>query len=95
MSRSIWKGPFVQKSLRKKVERAKLIIADPNKKGRIRIKTTSRSSQILEEFIGLTFLVHNGQKYLPIIVTSQMVGHKFGEFSFTRQKYSFKKGKLK
>jgi small subunit ribosomal protein S19 len=89
----MWKSPFVQKSLRKKVERAKLIIADPNKKGRVRIKTMARNSQILEDFIGLTFLVHNGQKYLPVIVTSQMVGHKFGEFAFTRQKYQFKKGK--
>lgn len=93
MSRSIWKGPFVQKSLRKKVERAKLVIADPNKKGRVRIKTMARSSQILEEFIGLTFLVHNGQKYLPVIVTSQMVGHKFGEFAYTRQRYFYKKKK--
>ena len=95
MSRSIWKGPFVQRSLRKKVERAKLVIADPNKKGRVRIKTMSRSSTILKDFIGLTFLVHNGKQYQQVIVNSKMVGHKFGEFAFTRQRYFFKKGKKK
>jgi small subunit ribosomal protein S19 len=91
MSRSIWKGPFVQTSLRKKIGRAKDYIADPTKKGRVRIKTTSRSSTILEDFIGLTFLVHNGKRYQQVIVNSQMVGHKFGEFAFTRQRYFFKK----
>ena len=57
MSRSIWKGPFVQTSLRKKIGRAKEYIADPTKKGRVRITTTSRSSTILEDFIGLTFAI--------------------------------------
>jgi len=93
MSRSIWKGPFVQTSLRKKVNRAKDYIADPTKKGRVRIKTTSRGSTILEDFIGLTFLVHNGKRYQQVVVNSQMVGRKFGEFAFTRQRYFFKKGK--
>ena len=51
MSRSIWKGPFVQRSLRKKVERAKLVIADPNKKGRVRIKTMARSYKLLKNLL--------------------------------------------
>ena len=95
MSRSIWKGPFVQTSLRKKINRAKEYIADPTKKGRVRIKTTSRSSTILEDFIGLTFLVHNGRQYQQVVVNSQMVGHKFGEFASTRKqvKHKVKKGK--
>ena len=59
----------------------------------MRIKTTSRSSTILEDFIGLTFLVHNGRQYQQVVVNSQMVGHKFGEFAYTRQRYFFKKGK--
>lgn len=94
MSRSIWKGPFVQISLRKKISRAQDYI-DSAKKGRVRIKTTSRSSTILKDFIGLTFLVHNGKQYQQVIVNSKMVGHKFGEFAFTRQRYFFKKGKKK
>jgi len=93
MSRSIWKIPFVQMSLRKKIDRAKDYIADPTKKGRVLVKTTSRSSTILEDFIGLTFLVHNGKQYLRVVVNSNMVGHKFGEFAFTRKRYFFKKGK--
>ena len=59
----------------------------------MRITTTSRSSTILEDFIGLTFAVHNGKQYQQVVVNSQMVGHKFGEFAFTRQRYFFKKGK--
>jgi small subunit ribosomal protein S19 len=62
-------------------------------KGRVRIQTTSRSSTISEDSIGLTFLVHNGKRYQQMIVNSQMVGHKFGEFAPTRQRYLFKKGK--
>ena len=95
MSRSIWKGPFVQTSLRKRINRAKKYLEDPTKNGRVRITTTSRSSTILEDFIGLTFAVHNGRQYQQVIVNSQMVGHKFGEFAFTRQRYFFKKGKKK
>ena len=93
MSRSIWKGPFVQTSLRKRIIRAKKYLEDPTKNGRVRITTTSRSSTILEDFIGLTFAVHNGKQYQQVVVNSQMVGHKFGEFAFTRQRYFFKKGK--
>ena len=78
MSRSVWKGPFVDKHLMAKVE-------DMNKKGEKRvIKTWSRSSTILPEFVGHTFAVHNGNKFVPVYVTENMVGHKLGEFSPTR-----------
>ena len=93
MSRSIWKVPFVQTSLRKRINRAKEYLSGPMLKGRVRIQTTSRSSTISEDSIGLTFLVHNGKRYQQMIVNSQMVGHKLGEFAPTRQRYLFKKGK--
>ena len=79
MARSIKKGPFVDFSLLKKVDQAK---AD-SKGGKV-IKTWSRRSTILPEFIGLTFAVHNGKKFIPVYVTDNMVGHKLGEFSLTR-----------
>jgi len=53
----------------------------------------SRSSQILSDFVDLSFLVHDGRGYRPVTVTEDMVGHKFGEFSYTRQRYSYKKKK--
>ena len=79
MARSIWKGPFVELSLLKKAE-----AAQDNSK-RAPIKTWSRRSTILPQFVGLTFGVYNGHKFLPVLVTENMVGHKFGEFSPTRQ----------
>ena len=79
MARSIKKGPYVDYSLIKKVDQAK---ADA-KGGKV-IKTWSRRSTILPEFIGLTFAVHNGKKFIPVYVTDNMVGHKLGEFSLTR-----------
>ena len=78
MSRSVWKGPFVEKSLLKKVEAARA--AGKN----MVIKTWSRRSTILPNFVGLTFGVHNGQKFIPVLVTDQMIGHKLGEFAPTR-----------
>lgn len=78
MARSVWKGPFVEKSLLKKVEEARS--AGKN----MVIKTWSRRSTILPNFVGLTFGVHNGQKFIPVLVTDQMIGHKLGEFSPTR-----------
>ena len=78
MARSVWKGPFVEKSLLKKVEEAR---ADG--KNTV-IKTWSRRSTILPNMIGLTFGVHNGKKFIPVFVTDNMVGHKLGEFSPTR-----------
>ena len=79
MTRSIWKGPFVEPSLLKSVEKQR---NDPKGKP---IKTWSRKSTILPDFIGLSFLVHNGKKFIPITISEDMVGHKLGEFSPTRQ----------
>ena len=78
MARSIWKGPFVELSLLKKAEGAQ------EKGGRAPIKTWSRRSTILPQFVGLVFGVYNGQKHVPVSVNEEMVGHKFGEFSPTR-----------
>lgn len=78
MSRSLKKGPFVDGSLMKKVEAAQ---ASRDKRP---IKTWSRRSTILPEFIGLTIAVHNGRQHVPVYVNENMVGHKLGEFSPTR-----------
>ena len=78
MSRSIWKGPFVDPSLIKKVEKLK------DKPNKIPIKTWSRKSTIIPEFVGHSFLIHNGKKFIPIKISEEMVGHKLGEFSPTR-----------
>ena len=79
MSRSIWKGPFVDPSLIKKVEQLK------DKTNKPPIKTWSRKSTIIPEFVGYSFLIHNGKKFIPIKISEEMVGHKLGEFSPTRQ----------
>ncbi len=79
MARSIKKGPFVDNYLYKKAAEAK-----KNTKGNTVIKTWSRRSTIVPDFIGLTFAVHNGKKFIPVYVTDNMVGHKFGEFALTR-----------
>ena len=79
MARSVWKGPFVEESLIKKVEIQK---NETNKKP---IKTWSRKSTIIPDFVGVSFLIYNGKKFIPITVSEDMVGHKFGEFSPTRQ----------
>ena len=78
MPRSLKKGPFVDECVMKKAQRAN----DTSDKKII--KTWSRRSTILPEFIGLTFAVHNGRKFVPVYVTENMVGHKLGEFSPTR-----------
>lgn len=79
MSRSVKKGPFVDAYLEKKVE-------DSNKSGQKKvIKTWSRRSMILPEFVGHTFAVHNGNKFIPVYVSENMVGHKLGEFAPSRQ----------
>ncbi len=78
MARSSKKGPFVDDHLLKKVETA---ISTNDKKV---IKTWSRRSTILPEFVGFTFAVHNGKKFIPVYVTENMVGHKLGEFAPTR-----------
>lgn len=78
MARSVWKGPFVDGYMLKKADAARA-------SGRNQvIKTWSRRSTILPQFVGLTFGVYNGQKFIPVLVTEEMVGHKFGEFSPTR-----------
>ncbi len=78
MGRSLRKGPFVDTHLMKKVEKSK-------KEGlRAPIKTWSRRSMIIPEMIGMNFEVHNGKKFILVVVTENMVGHKLGEFSITR-----------
>ena len=78
MSRSVWKGPFVDPSLIKKVEKLK------NQSNKTPIKTWSRKSTIIPEFVGISFLIYNGKKFIPIKISEEMVGHKLGEFSPTR-----------
>ncbi|HAA91788.1 MAG: 30S ribosomal protein S19 [Rhodospirillaceae bacterium] len=81
MSRSVWKGPFVDGYLLKKAEEVR-------SSGRNDvIKTWSRRSTVLPQFVGLTFGVHNGTKFIPVLVTENMIGHKFGEFAPTRTFY--------
>ncbi len=78
MARSVWKGPFVDGYLLKKAEKAR-------GSGRKQvIRTWSRRSTILPQFVGLTFGVYNGRKFVPVLVTDNMVGHKLGEFAPTR-----------
>ena len=78
MGRSVKKGPYVQEALLKKVQ----VLSSKNTKQVV--KTWSRASTILPEFVGYTFAVHNGNKFVPVHVTENMVGHKLGEFSPTR-----------
>ncbi len=82
MARSLRKGPFLDEKVAKKAEEAKAT------KGSKVIKTWSRRSTIIPDFIGLTFAVHNGKKFIPVFVTEEMVGHKLGEFSPTRTFHS-------
>ncbi len=77
MARSVWKGPFVEESLIKKVEKLK---SETVKKP---IKTWSRKSTIIPEFVGVSFLIYNGKKFIPITISEDMVGHKLGEFAPT------------
>jgi len=76
MARSIKKGPFVDQHLLDKVEKLG--------SQKVAIKTWSRRSMIIPDFVGLTFNVHNGKIFIPVFVTENMVGHKLGEFSLTR-----------
>ncbi|MBM3570540.1 MAG: 30S ribosomal protein S19 [Alphaproteobacteria bacterium] len=78
MSRSVWKGPFVDRAL---LKRAETLRTGGRKEV---VKTWSRRSTILPQFVGVTFGVHNGHKFIPVLVTEEMVGHKFGEFAPTR-----------
>ena len=79
MSRAIWKGPYVDPNLLKKVEKMK------DQTNKSPIKTWARNSTIPPLFVGHTFAVHNGNKFSPVFVSENMVGHKLGEFAPTRQ----------
>ncbi|MCP1335188.1 30S ribosomal protein S19 [Futiania mangrovi] len=81
MARSVWKGPFVDPYLLKKAEAS----AESGRKDVIKI--WSRRSTILPQFVGLTFGVYNGQKHIPVSVSEEMIGHKFGEFAPSRTYY--------
>jgi small subunit ribosomal protein S19 len=81
MARSVWKGPFVDGYLLKKA-----VVARDSGRHDL-LKTWSRRSVILPQFVGLTFAVHNGHKFIPVYVTENMIGHKFGEFAPTRTYY--------
>lgn len=78
MARSIKKGPFVDAHLLKKIE---VVRATNDKRP---VKTWSRRSTVLPEFVGLTIAVHNGKQHIPVYISENMVGHKLGEFSLTR-----------
>ena len=78
MTRAIWKGPFVHPSLLKKIDKLKI---SSNKKP---IKTWSRNSTIIPDFVGHSFMIHNGKTFIPITISEEMVGHKLGEFAPTR-----------
>ena len=78
MARSVWKGPYFDITLYKKVKKSK----EENSKSPI--KTWSRRSTILPSFIGVTIAVHNGRQHVPVLITENMVGHKLGEFAATR-----------
>jgi len=80
ISRSSWKVPLIKRNITEKL-----------KNDKIPIKILSRSSVITPNCVGFKFLVHNGKLFLPLEVTPLMIGHKFGEFSFTRKKFKFKK----
>lgn len=88
MSRSKWKGPFVDPKLFKD-------ITPTNKRSQTPVKTISRCSEIIPGFVGTNFNVYNGKTFSKIEVTKEMVGFKLGEFSPTRKKFSFKKKKKK
>jgi small subunit ribosomal protein S19 len=78
MSRSLKKGPFVESRLMERIRRLN------EKKEKKVLKTWSRTSTIFPDFVGHTIAIHNGRKHLPVYITEDMVGHKLGEFSFTR-----------
>lgn len=78
MARSVWKGPYVDPSLLKKVKKAR------DEKNNKPIVTWSRRSMILPNFVGLVFMVYNGRKHIPVTIREEMIGHKLGEFALTR-----------
>ena len=89
MARSIKKGPYIEQSLMRKVEN----VSDGS--AHKVIKTWSRRSTVLPDFVGMTFAVHNGKKFIPVFVSENMVGHKLGEFATTRTFYGHGSDKKK
>ncbi|MDR1365891.1 MAG: 30S ribosomal protein S19 [Holosporales bacterium] len=87
MARSVWKGPFVEGYLVKKAQK----VMESGRKDVI--KTWSRRSTIIPDFVGVNFAVHNGKKFIPVYVTEDMIGHKLGEFAPTRTFYGHAGGK--
>lgn len=87
MSRSKWKGPFIDLKHSHDLQEVK--------KQKKKLLTLTRCSEVLPSLIGYTVNVHNGKNYSEILVTEQMIGHKFGEFAFTRSRFLFKKKKQK
>jgi small subunit ribosomal protein S19 len=86
MPRSIWKGPFVERSLSLQIQKA-LLAVDPKKKGiPQKVRSWSRSSVILPQTVGMQVSLYNGKKHLPLLLRGEMVGHKLGEFVATRQR---------
>lgn len=85
MARSVWKGPYIKPSLLKTVKKIK----DINKP----IKTWSRSSTILPDFVGLRFDIYNGKIFSQLLITDEMVGHKLGEFVFSKKRHIYRKKK--
>lgn len=85
MSRSKWKGPYINSQHLKEVNSIK----------KQHVYLMSRNSEIIPKFLGLSFKIHNGKDYSEVTITDSMIGHKFGEFVFTRAKFSFKKKKSK
>ena len=81
MARSIWKGPFVDGFL------LKLVLEASKSGSRQAIKTWSRRSTIIPQFVGMNFAVHNGRKFIPVFITEEMVGQKLGEYAPTRTYY--------
>nr|YP_007890661.1 ribosomal protein S19 [Jakoba bahamiensis]AGH24155.1 ribosomal protein S19 [Jakoba bahamiensis] len=92
MSRSIWKGPYVEKHLLKKIA---LLSTNFNNNMSKPIRTWSRQSVILPEFLGYMFQIYNGCKWISVRITEEMVGHKLGEFAITRKPCVHKKKKKK
>lgn len=86
MSRSKWKGPYIETKLLSDIKK-------PNKKSQNIVKTVCRSSEIIPGLVGINFNVYNGKSFSKFVVSKEMVGFKLGEFSFTRKKFSFKKKK--
>ena len=90
MSRSAWKSSYVENFLLRK-----FFFQKQRKGSSFSLKIRSRASTICSDFVGVRFRIHNGKEFIPLVITSDMVGHKFGEFVGTRVRYEYKKKKKK